>query len=97
MPKEKLTLNGYSGEEVMEALENYINCASGERELKQAIEKGALRKWHNTLQQMFMRGMIKPCIKSLATDMYADARNQSSVDACKEMLPIVEKHYYPFI
>ncbi len=60
-------------------------------------EIGELHKWHRTLQQGLMRGLIVPAIKSLASCQNPDDRNNATVSLCQELLPIVNKYHLPFI
>lgn len=50
---------------------------------------------HRTLQQRFMN-LIRACIIELA-ESDTDLRNEAAVAMCRELKPIVEKHYLPFI
>ena len=62
---------------------------------EKAFVKGFLRM-HRTLQQKFVRVMVA-CISALADEENYDDRNRASVALCRELKPIVEKHYLPFI
>ena len=50
---------------------------------------------HRTLQQRFMNA-VRACIIEMA-ESDTDLRNEAAVRMCRELKPIVEKHYLPFI
>lgn len=51
---------------------------------------------HPTLQQNFMR-LVSDFIQEMAKKKFYDDRNKNSVEFAKEVMPIIEKFYFPCI
>ena len=73
-------------------LYTYINRMGG----KKGIGKMMARE-HPTLQQSFMREVVMDFVTEMAGKDYSDLRNEASVNACKEIMKVLEDKYFPFV
>jgi len=101
-------VNKLTPEDLLEIIQMFLN-RGGDTTLRSFILKGKedkdhnydgiqpLHSWHHTLQQCLMRGFITPVIESLADVKYTDARNEGTVEMCKDMKHCIYKHTLPFI
>jgi hypothetical protein len=81
------------GTEVAKQVSAMIN-GYGSNEQKQFIEE--MSRDHRTLQQGFTR-LCVAWFENLAERESHDLRNQGSVELAKELKPILDKAYLPFI
>jgi len=92
--------NGVGNEDAIDdvvarVLSNYVNVASFNR--KDGGVAGRMARDHPTLQQNFMRTVVVPFMKAMATSRYVDLRNEGSHNLAKKVMPLVEEAYLPFV
>lgn len=80
-----------TGTEAAKIMEDFVN---GNRDKKEFVEY-IVNNTHRTLNQSLI-GLFIAVLKYEAGASY-DGRNEASVKLCKQLLPIIEDAYLPYI
>ena len=86
-----------SAAEIVKAMFSQVNGPSSQFE---QVIREHLRTEHNTLQQAFVRHVVKPALERIvqnADEGWVDARNESAVRFARKALSAAEDEYLPCI
>lgn len=87
-------LRNLSAEDVYTALFAHVNGPS--MRFQKAFED-RFRREHPTLQQAFVRHVIRPVLEILATELYGDARNEASIRFAKAAVEATKSEHLPTV
>jgi hypothetical protein len=77
------------------SLMEQMNIMGLDKDIQKAMAT-AIMNSHNTIQQSFWRNILEVA-KQYSEMPYSDLRNEASVELCKDIAKLAEKHHLPFV
>lgn len=93
MPKQTETV--MQTETATYGLMDQMNVYGLDADIQKAMAT-AIMNSHNTIQQSFWRNILGVA-KQYSEMSYSDLRNEASVELCKDIAKLAEKHHLPFV